>query len=75
MATEVLEQTADEQRLTRRRALIEEFRALSESVLPTEYVNGEIVMSPSPTRTHQLVSRSIFRALDDFARKETVGEN
>jgi Uma2 family endonuclease len=73
MATEVLEQSTG-QCVTRRRAPIEEFWALSESVLPTEYVNGEIVMSPSPTRTHQLVSRSIFRALDDFARKETAGE-
>jgi Uma2 family endonuclease len=74
MATEVVEQATNEQRLTRRRASIEEFWALPESVLPIEYVNGEIVMSPSPTRVHQLVLRSIFRALDDFVRKEAAGE-
>jgi Uma2 family endonuclease len=77
MATEVLEhasETTGGQRLTRRRAPIEEFCALPESTLPTEYINGEIVMSPSPTRVHQLVSRSIFRALDDFVRKAAVGE-
>jgi Uma2 family endonuclease len=77
MATEVFEpvtETPDEPRLTRRRATVEEFWSLPESVLPAEYVNGEIIMSPSPTRDHQLVSRSIFRALDGFVRKEAVGE-
>src|SRR3954470_20148986 len=63
MATEVLEH-ATEERLTRQRATVEEFWSLPESVLPVEYVNGEIVMSPSPTVAHQSASRSIFRGLD-----------
>jgi Uma2 family endonuclease len=65
MATEVLEQ-ATEERLIRRRASVEEFWALPESVLPTEYIDGEIIMAPSPTIAHQSASRSIFRALDKF---------
>ena len=63
MATEVLEHPTEE-RLTRQRATVEEFWSLPESVLPVEYVNGEIVMSPSPTAAHQSASRNIFRALD-----------
>jgi Uma2 family endonuclease len=65
MATEVLEQ-ATEERLIRRRATVEEFWSLPESVLPTEYIDGEIIMAPSPTIAHQSASRSIFRALDKF---------
>lgn len=63
MATEVLEH-ATEERLTRQRATVEEFWSLPESVLPVEYINGEIVMSPSPTVAHQSASRNIFRSLD-----------
>jgi Uma2 family endonuclease len=63
MATEVLEQPTEE-RLIRRRATVEEFWSLPESVLPVEYINGEIIMAPSPTVAHQSTSRNIFRALD-----------
>jgi Uma2 family endonuclease len=63
MATEVLEQPTEE-RLTRQRATVEEFWSLPESVLPVEYINGEIIMSPSPTVAHQSASRNIFRSLD-----------
>ena len=75
MATEVMEheQTA-EPGLTRRRATPEEFWALPESVLPIEYVNGEIVMAPTPTVTHQRVSRRIFTALNSFVEKNKLGE-
>jgi Uma2 family endonuclease len=73
MATEVLEQIADEQRLTRCRAPIEEFWALPESLLHIEYVNGEIIMAPSPTVAHQSLARNIFRALDKFLSREARG--
>ena len=66
MATEVLEQ-ATEERLIRRRAPVEEFWSLPESVLPTEYIDGEIVMAPSPSIEHQSASKNIFRRLDRFA--------
>jgi Uma2 family endonuclease len=63
MATEVLEHETEE-RLTRQRATAEEFWSLPESVLPVEYINGEIIMAPSPTVAHQSASRNIFRGLD-----------
>ncbi|HWS85620.1 MAG TPA: Uma2 family endonuclease [Pyrinomonadaceae bacterium] len=66
MASEVLEQ-ATEERLIRRRASVEEFWSLPESVLPTEYIDGEIVMAPSPSIEHQSASKNIFRRLDRFA--------
>jgi Uma2 family endonuclease len=65
MTTQVLEQ-ATEERLIRRRASVEEFWSLPESVLPTEYIDGEIIMAPSPTMEHQSASRNIFRSLDRF---------
>lgn len=77
MATEVLEhatETSDEPRLTRRRATIEEFWSLPESVLPAEYVNGEIIMAPSPTVAHQSAARNIFRAFDKFTGFEAGGQ-
>lgn len=73
MATEVLEQITDEQQLTHRRASIEEFRSLPESSLHIEYINGEIIMAPSPTVTHQSLARNIFRALDKFVNKKMPG--
>ncbi|HEX7956270.1 MAG TPA: Uma2 family endonuclease, partial [Pyrinomonadaceae bacterium] len=69
MAHEVLE-PATEERLVRRRAPVEEFWALPESVLPTEYIDGEIIMAPSPTVAHQSAARRIFRALDKFVGPE-----
>ncbi|MDT5295791.1 MAG: hypothetical protein QOJ76_2671 [Acidobacteriota bacterium] len=76
MATEVLEhvtQTNGEPHLTRRRATIEEFRALPESVLPTEYVNGEIIMAPTPTVPHQTILLNISVALHGFVKENALG--
>ncbi|HEX7175605.1 MAG TPA: Uma2 family endonuclease [Pyrinomonadaceae bacterium] len=72
MATEVLEPTT-EQRLTHRAASIEEFWALPESVLLTEYINGEILMAPAPVPLHQFVLGNIFTALGNFARNNSLG--
>lgn len=73
MATEVLEQAAEE-RLSRRRASAAEFWALPESVLPTEYIDGEIIMAPSPNLTHQATARNIFRALDRAVGDEAADQ-
>lgn len=73
MATEFLEQVSVPERLTRRAATLEEFRSLPESMLPTEYVNGEILISPAPTPLHQLVSANLFTALNEFVRKASGG--
>jgi Uma2 family endonuclease len=73
MATEVLEQ-ATEERLIRRRASIEEFWALPESVLPTEYIDGEIIMAPTPTVPHQKVIFWMARVLEQFVFQNRLGE-
>lgn len=73
MATEVLEPAA-ERHLTRRAATIEEFWALPESMLHTEYIQGEIIMAPAPSTPHQRIVGIIFFALTDFVRREGGGE-
>ncbi|MFL6257645.1 MAG: Uma2 family endonuclease, partial [Pyrinomonadaceae bacterium] len=69
----VLEQ-ATEERLIRRRASIEEFWSLPESVLPTEYIDGEIIMAPTPTVPHQRVILKIIYALELFVAQHRLGE-
>jgi len=71
MATEVIE---PEETPTRRRATVEEFWSLPESVLPAEYVNGEIIMAPAPMPRHQIAVRNISRALDGFVLRASLGE-
>ena len=72
MATEVLDE-ATEQGLTRRRATIEEFWSLPESVLPAEYINGEIIMAPTPTPAHQTVSMVLSAHLHQFVSRAGLG--
>src|SRR5215203_1014013 len=73
MTTQVLEQ-ATEERLIRRRASVEEFWSLPESVLPTEYIDGEIIMAPTPTVSHQRALVNIFVALHAFVKDNGLGE-
>jgi len=73
MATEVLEQ-ATEERLIRRRASAEEFWSLPESVLPTEYIDGEIVMAPAPTVPHQRAVLNMGSVLQRFVFQHGLGE-
>ncbi len=73
MATEVLAQ-ATEERLIRRRASIEEFWSLPESVLPTEYIDGEIIMAPTPTVSHQRTILKMVSALQQFIIQTPSGE-
>ena len=77
MATEVLEhvndETTGEQLFTRRPATIEEFWALPESLLHIEYINGEIVMAPSPTVPHQIVQGNLYYALRTFVQDRGLG--
>jgi len=72
MTTEVLEHTSET--LTRRPATVEEFWALPESMLHIEYVNGEIVMAPTPTVAHQLVIGRLHVALKGFVKGSGTGE-
>ena len=73
MATEILEQPTEE-RLVRRRATVEEFWSLPESVLPTEYINGEIIMAPTPTVPHQRTIRKMISVLQQFVEARGLGE-
>ncbi len=73
MTTEVLEQ-ATEERLIRRRASAEEFWSLPESVLPTEYIDGEIVMAPTPTVPHQRAVFNMASAFRYFVNRHGLGE-
>ena len=73
MATEVLEQTDAADRLIRRAATVEEFWALPESLDKVEYVNGEIIVAPTPTVRHQGVVRNILIALHNYAQKNRLG--
>jgi Uma2 family endonuclease len=73
MATQVLEHPAEE-RLTRQRATVEEFWSLPESVLPVEYINGEIIMSPTPTALHQRVILRMAMVLQQFVIQHERGE-
>ncbi|MET0646731.1 MAG: Uma2 family endonuclease [Pyrinomonadaceae bacterium] len=73
MDTEVLEQ-ATEERLIRRRASVEEFWSLPESVLPTEYIDGEIIMAPTPTVPHQRAVLKMASALQEFVLQNGLGE-
>jgi Uma2 family endonuclease len=72
MTTELTQQVAREHTI-RRKASIEEFWALPESMLPTEYINGEIIMAPTPTVIHQTVVVNILFALRQFLQKVDIG--
>ncbi|HYY96945.1 MAG TPA: Uma2 family endonuclease, partial [Pyrinomonadaceae bacterium] len=73
MTTQVLEQ-ATEERLIRRRASIEEFWSLPESVLPTEYIDGEIVRAPTPPVPHQRAVLHTATVLRQFVLQHGLGE-
>jgi Uma2 family endonuclease len=46
---------------------------LPETNLPTELWDGEIIMSPTPTPSHQTIVLKFLRALDDFVRDNKAG--
>ena len=73
MTAEVIGQEEAEEQIVRYKATIEEFWALPESMLPIEYINGEIIMAPTPTVAHQAVLRNIFRTLDEFVLRTKIG--
>jgi len=46
---------------------------LPETNLPTELWDGEIVISPTPTPSHQTIVGKFFRLLDDFVHQHNEG--
>ena len=45
----------------------EEFLSLPESTDRLEFLDGEVILAPSPSYRHQVVLRRIVRALEDWA--------
>lgn len=43
---------------------VEDYLQLGETNTPCQLINGELIMSPSPTPLHQRVLRKLFRILD-----------
>ena len=74
MTTEVRHDAALLRRPSRRAATLEEFWSLPESVLPTEYIDGEIIMAPAPTVPHQRLLGNIYFQLRQFVMAHKLGE-
>jgi len=47
---------------------------LPETNLPVELWDGEIVMSPTPSPSHQTIIGSFYREIDDFVRDNKAGQ-
>lgn len=53
---------------------VADYRAIPEGPPYYQLIEGELIMSPSPNRFHQVVARNLFRLLDDFVRRHSIGE-
>ncbi len=45
---------------------------LLEEGAPFQLINGELIMSPSPTPYHQILSKRIFKVIDTFLEKNNL---
>lgn len=72
MTTEVIRQETTEGMVSYK-ATIEDFWALPESMQHIEYINGEILMAPTPTVAHQAVLRNLSFALHEFVKRTATG--
>jgi Uma2 family endonuclease len=70
MTTAVLPKLPKAQRLWTYDAMLEE---LPESNLPIELWDGELVMSPTPTPSHQIAVFRLARHLEDFVLAKKLG--
>lgn len=60
--------------LGRIRLTYEDYLELPDDGKRYEILDGDLEVTPSPTTTHQRVSRDLGRILDDYVRKEELGE-
>ncbi|MEK7475217.1 MAG: Uma2 family endonuclease [Candidatus Coatesbacteria bacterium] len=58
---------------TRPRRTVDDYLKLPEGTR-AELIEGEILMTPSPKLSHQVVSRNLFVHLDSFVRTRGLGE-
>ncbi|MBA2734941.1 MAG: Uma2 family endonuclease [Acidobacteria bacterium] len=72
MSTEVIQRETEESMVSHK-ATIAEFWALPESMQHIEYINGEIIMAPTPTVAHQAVLRNLSFALHEFVKRTATG--
>lgn len=70
MTTAVLPKPPKAKRLWTYDAMLAE---LPETNLPIELWDGEIVMSPTPTPSHQTIVFRLARLLEDFAKEKQAG--
>lgn len=55
------------------RTMMEVFKMLPEGTL-AELISGNLYMSPSPTRSHQLIVQELFMAVSNFVKNGNLGE-
>ncbi len=53
---------------------VDDYLMLGEMNTPCQLINGELIMSPSPSPQHQRISRLVFNKLFQAAEKESAGE-
>jgi Uma2 family endonuclease len=46
---------------------VDDYLLLGETSLPCQLIDGDLIMSPAPTPSHQRISRKIFNLLSKFA--------
>ncbi|HJU05593.1 MAG TPA: Uma2 family endonuclease [Nitrospiraceae bacterium] len=60
--------------LTRVKLTYEEYYSLSEETRPSELIDGELYMPPSPSPKHQSIVVNLVRALDQYVRANNLGK-
>jgi len=53
---------------------VADYRSMPDGPPYYQLIEGELIMSPSPNRFHQVVARNVFRLLDEFVRRGALGE-
>lgn len=49
---------------------VDDYVMLGEMNTPCQLINGELIMSPSPTTLHQRVLRRLFKLFDHYSNSE-----
>ncbi|HLR32912.1 MAG TPA: Uma2 family endonuclease [Fodinibius sp.] len=52
----------------------DDYRRLPDDVNQYQLIGGQLFMIPSPTYFHQVISRNLFKALDQYVSEKNVGE-
>jgi len=52
----------------------DDYRTLPDDGNQYQIIGGELIMSPSPTMIHQIISRNLFRVVDHYVSEKKLGE-